>query len=546
MKAMKKVFSLVLSFVLMLSLVLTSFAASETKKVTIYNEEAGHTYQAYQIFDGDLYDGKLSNVTWGSGVNTASDVPGVFDQATGKLTVNGQAKTAAEWAEALGKESNNSTLVKAFADAVSKILSTSPTGTTSEQKTNLGTDTNRKGYVIDNLDPGYYLVKDADGSLAGADDALTRFILAVVGDVEVDPKSSTPSVDKQVFDVNDSSAAAGTWNETADHDIGDKVGFRLIGTLPDTYDDYKSYKYIFHDELSEGLTLDASTITVKVVTGNDPYTEVSTITLNKGSDYTIVEKPATGDGCSFHVVFKDLKKIEGLTKDHKILVEYKATLNENAKIGKEGNPNDVKLEFSNNPNYDGDGDDEPTGETPKDRVIVFTYELDVDKVKDTENGEALNGAGFTLSKKNDQGTYVPVKFKKVGNKYVVDPEGDITEIKGVDFSHFQFVGLDDGDYKLEETTVPNSYNKADDIYFTITATHNDTNETLESVDFGNKITAGKNDDVGKGTTKVVNKSGATLPSSGGIGTTIFYIVGGVLVVFAGVLLITKRRMKSED
>lgn len=531
MKTMKKVFVFVLAFVMLLSLAVTAFAADNgTYTITINNEETDHTYLAYQIFKGDLSnEGVLSNVKWGKGVTLA-------DKATLSVTWNdGEQHTevldAAGWAEKLNGQGKDSAMVKAFADAVSKKLADSATATSTE-----GTN-----YTISGLEAGYYLVKDKDDSLKGADDAYTRFILEVVKNVEVDPKSSTPSVDKQVFDVNDSSSAKGTWNETADHDIGDEVAFRLIGTLPSTYDDYKTYKYIFHDTMSAGLTLDENSIKVKVVTGNDPYTETE-IKLNKGTDYTV--ETSTGDGCSFHVVFKNLKAIEGLTKDHKIIVEYNATLNENAKVGAEGNPNDVKLEFSNNPNYTGDGEDEPTGETPKDKVIVFTYELDVNKVD--QDNKPLEGAGFTLYKKNAEGEYVEVKFKKVGDKYVVDPNGDVTELKGSDLTKFQFVGLDDGEYKLEETTVPDGYNKAEDIEFTITATHNDDTEKLETVTFGDKITAGEGASLGIGTTDVVNRTGSSLPSTGGVGTTIFYVVGGLMVLFAGVLLITKRRMKSDD
>lgn len=539
MKSMKKVFALVLTFALLLSLTVTAVAAGEiTKTITINNEEAGHTYQAYQIFTGDLSKDSsskavLSNVKWGEGVDLAEDAT---------LTVtwgDKQSETlnAAGWAEKLSTAGDDSALAKAFADAVSKKLKESAAKTSTKGATN---------YTITGLEDGYYLVKDMDGSLndKGSPDAYTRFILAVVANVEVDPKSSTPTVDKQVFDVNDSSAVAGAWNETADHDIGDKVSFRLIGTLPSTYEDYKSYKYIFHDTLSAGLTLDENSIVAKVVTGDDPYQEAS-ITLTKGTHYTVVTS-GTKDSCSFHVVFDDLKEIEDLTKDHKIIVEYKATLNENAKVGKAGNPNDVYLEFSNNPNYTGDGQDgdEPTGNTPEDRVIVFTYELDVNKVN--QDNDPLAGAGFTLYKKNAYNVYEVVKFKKVDNKYVVAPDGDITELKGVDMTTFNFVGLDDGDYKLEESTVPSGYNKAEDIEFTITATHNDSTEQLESVDFGSKITAGTSDNVGIGKTDVVNKAGSTLPSTGGIGTTIFYIVGGLMVLLAVVLLITKRRMKSKD
>lgn len=552
MKTLKKLFVFALALAMLSCLALTAFAEEDTYTITINNDKTGHTYGAYQVFAGTLSNGKLTGITWGDGVTlTGEDT----------LKVGETELDAAGWADLLAAEEYDSDLLKAFADAISAKLAdaTATSGEPADGK-----------YTISGLDAGYYLVKD-DAAVSGEDSA-TRYILKVTNDTEVSPKSSTPSVDKQVLDTNDSNSAVDGeehWNETADHDIGDHVSFRLIGTLPSTYADYKSYKYIFHDTMSAGLTLDVDSITAKVVTGEgteeDPYETVEEITLTKGTDYKVVTD--TDDDCTFHVVFSNLKTVEGLTADHKIMVEYTAELNENAVIGVDGNPNEVKLQFSNDPNYEKSGepgdddDDEPTGETPPDKVIVFTYELDVNKVD--EKNEALPGAGFTLYKKID-GDWKAIKFapyygpdKTDGEVlyYVVaeyvdnyDETSKECELSAADMTEFKFAGLDDGEYKLVESTVPAGYNQAADIEFTITATHDDTKEELVEVKFGEDdkvITDGQDTDLGIGTTDVVNHSGLELPETGGIGTTIFYIVGGLLVVSAGVLLITKSRMKSK-
>ena len=239
-----------------------------------------------------------------------------------------------------------------------------------------------------------------------------------------------------------------------------------------------------------------------------------------------------------------------------ITVEYTATLNENAVLGSAGNPNVVYLEYSNNPNWDvsfdengkpenpgedgkdndGDGEideedekKEPTGETPEDKVIVFTYKLTVNKVDEQKN--PLAGAGFTLYKKNAAGEYVQV--------------GE--ELFGAELTTFEWKGLDDGDYKLEETTTPAGYNTIAPIEFTITAEHD-----LESDDpqlivlDGGDLFTGEVDTDDILSADVENKSGITLPETGGIGTTIFYVLGGLLVLGAVVLLITKKRMSAAE
>lgn len=252
-----------------------------------------------------------------------------------------------------------------------------------------------------------------------------------------------------------------------------------------------------------------------------------------------------GDGCTFEVRFANLKEITSVHAGSVISVEYTSMLNNQAVIGSTGNKNTSHVTYTNNPNDKQAGEN---GETPDDVVTVFTYQTIVNKVtknpaydasKDTGktgtdsdgNNEfiPLKGAGFTLCKKNASGTY-----EAVGS-----------ELKGKDMTTFTWSGLDDGDYKLVETTTPSGYNTIPDIEFTITATHDVSadNPTLISLSGGDKFTGVIS--TGVVSANIENQSGAQLPSTGGIGTTIFYVLGSILVIGAAVLLVTKKRMSTK-
>ena len=314
------------------------------------------------------------------------------------------------------------------------------------------------------------------------------------------------------------------WQDSADHDIGDSVSFQLKATLADNVSSYTTYKVVFHDTLSKGLTYNNN---AKVyIDGTETNGFTVTVTVN-------------ADGTTTLTVSCDDVKALGAGNSSVITVEYTATLNDNAVLGSAGNPNEVYLEYSNNPNKSEKGDNE-TGNTPKDKVIVFTYKVIINKI--TKNPDydpevegskeyiPLKGAGFTLYKKNAAGEYVAVG----------------SELKGDDMTTFTWNGLDDGDYKLVETTTPAGYNTIADIEFTITAEHEvlSDNPTLTSLSGGDKFTGEVS--TGAVSADIENQSGSTLPETGGIGTTIFYVVGGILVVGAVVLLVARKRMNSEE
>ena len=496
MKKFKLIFATLLS--VLFAFVGGKAFADSTYTLTINGTTTGHTYEVYQIFAGDVStDGTtLSNITWGSGVNA--------------FTFNGSSD-AATIAESLGTGKDTDT-AKSFATTAASNLATTPTATVSSTASTT---------TIEGLAAGYYLVKDADDSQNGKNAAYTRFILKVVGDSEADLKNDTPTVQKKVKDTNDTTGTTTGWQDSADYDIGDTVPFQLKATLPKQIDNYDHYYVEFTDTLSAGLTFDG--ITKVTADGTTLTSDQYTVTTTSNSDGTT----------TLSVVITDVKAVATITKDDDIVVEYNTTLNENAVIGSTGNPNTVKLTFSNNPNNTGDGTSKPddTGETPEDKVIVFTYQTVVNKVD--QSGNALKGAGFTLYKKDSSGNW---------NKVDAISAGDTTT--------FTFKGLDDGDYKLSETTTPNGYNTISDIEFTISASHSEEADEPKLISLTGDVTSGtaeftKNLTDGSLTTNVVNKKGSVLPSTGGKGTTILYVVGTVLVLAAGILLVTKKRMDAK-
>ena len=514
MKHIKKLASLLLALVMVFALATTAFAdETTTYSITINNSAEGHTYEAYQIFTGDLVekDGTkiLSNIVWGSGISE-----------TGQTALG----DAAAKAETLKTEDD----AKAFAKAVAPYL------TTAAGSTNTVTDGK---YVISGLAAGYYLVKDQDGSLTGDADAYTEYIIKVVSDTTATPKSSVPTVEKKVADTNDSTGVTSGWQDSADYDIGDSIPFQLKTTLADNVSAYTTYKVVFHDTLSKGLTYNNDAKVYIDGTETNGFTVTATVNADGTTTLTV--------SCD------DVKALDA-GNSSVITVEYTAKLNENAVLGSAGNPNEVYLEYSNNPNKSEEGNNE-TGETPKDVVIVFTYKTIINKV-DSEN-TPLTGAAFKLEKliKGKDGaadTWTTVK------EFTVDETT----------TSFTFSGLDDGQYKLTETKTPVGYNTIDPIYFVIEATHDETADapTLKTLNAyltdanGNKQTEMKDGEsvnidlgtvdltAGSITTTVVNKSGSELPSTGGIGTTIFYVLGGVLVLAAVVLLVTKKRMSGAE
>ena len=475
-----------LSLLMAVSMGLTAFAKEATYTLTLTGTTTGHTYEAYQIFTGDLStnaEGKkvLSNVAWGDGV-----------------TYSGK-ESAADVAKALG---DGTMTIAQLEDKLTLNKIEAKTVPSTEGRT-----------VIGGLAAGYYLVKDQDGTQKDKSDAYTKFIVQVVGDTEAAIKSSVPTVEKKVKDTNDSTGDTSDWQDSADADINDNVQYQITGTMPARIADYTSYKYIFTDTMSKGLTYTANNATITIGDMDVTSSFKETVTPNK-------------DGTTVTWACENLKGIKGVTLDEntKVVVTYSTKLNENAVIGSAGNPNEVDLTYSNNPNNGGDGE---TGKTPKDKNIVFTYKMLVNKVD--QDKKSLPGAAFKLEKKNSDGSYNTVKEFTAGTE-----------------TSFEFKGLDDGDYKLTETTTPAGYNTIAPIEFTISADHDTDSADPKLTNLTGDVTSGKatftvEKDAGSLTTNVENNKGSTLPSTGGIGTTIFYAAGGALVVLAGAMIAARKR-----
>lgn len=487
MKRMKKMVSialtLVMAFVMTLTMKVTTFAAG--KEYTIKAPKTDHVYEIYQIFTGDVSGTTLSNVKWGqNGTGTEGE------------TVD---STTLDAIKGIDKDASDQTkleTIKKYAKLESTLFKTVTNGASVK------------------VPEGYYLIKDTDKSLAGKDDSYTTYIVKVAGNVDITPKSDKPSSEKKVKDTNDTDGTTTDWQDSADYDIGDEVPFQLKGTVASNYDSYKTYKFVFHDKESKGLTFNKETVKV--------YVDGTEIT----QEYTIKENPTDND--TFDVEFTNLKDIKSVHAGSVITVEYKSTLNEEAVLGEKGNPNEMHLEYSNNPNDDQGGE---TGKTPKDIVIVFTYKTIINKVD--ASGAALKGAEFKLYKVMKDGS-----------------EEEVAVVKNPEGTTFTFNGLDDGNYILRETTTPDGYNSISDIKFRITASHDVLSAFPALNDLtGNKVTGEieliADKTAGSLTSNIVNQKGSELPETGGMGTTAMYLVGGVLVAGALLLLITKRRMDTD-
>lgn len=589
MKKLKRLAAILLSLAMTAMLSVPALAAG-AYSITIQNDKAGHTYEAYQIFAGDVSSDEvqegnaegpiLSNIIWGSGVdaNRLGELLAALkaDENIGeKFADIEDAGDAAAVADAL--DDAPAAEAAAFAEIAAGFLAAAPTGQTN-------THVNNTHYIINALPAGYYLVKDQDGSLEGDADSATEYIVQVLGNVTMDPKDSDiPTVEKKVSDeeYTQYEGAQGPgyqppygygYNDVADWDIGDSVPFKLIGSIPDM-SAYDTYEYIFTDTLSNGLTLQADTI--KVYIARNPYDQVNNYEpLIMGADYTLdVQNVGANGGGSFSIAFEDLKTnryLTGANKEeyHYVIVTYDATLNTNAVIGLDGNPNSVDLQFSNDPNGDG------LGRTPEDTVIVFTYELDGTKVDGENVDTKLEGAEFVLFNGGHTQVAHIENGKLVG--WVDLPDGytdeNYKEIPYETWEEFNATnnvimtstaegvfgvsGLDDGTLYLLEIKAPNGYNLMEnDLRIDIAATTaNGQAWTGNAADAFTALTIRVNDaqavngnlNTGVVNVTVANNQGSTLPETGGIGTTIFFVLGGVLVVGAGVLLIVRLRMRAEN
>ncbi len=525
MKTVKRALALVLALTLLLAMSATVFAGdAATHIITISNTQSGHTYDAYQVFKGNTRtvgaDGTqttvLTDIAWGNGV----DGTALLDELK-TLDAYKDCASAEAVADVLKGFKAKSSELDAFAKIVGRHLRT-VAGTSTESAS---------PYTINVTGDGYYLVKDRSVS---ENQTATKYILEVLNDVQVAAKADLPTIDKVIVnaDSNNGSDGKGTAQ-----DVGSDVQFKLTSTVP-SMDGYDSYTYTVKDTLSDGLTFKENSVVIKIK-NTAANTEV---TLVKDTDYTV-----RASGQTFTIDFTNFisqKSKAGQT----IEITYSATLNEKA-LSRDEETNTVHLEYSNDPN-----DSSSKGNTPDKTVYVYDFDIVVDKY--TNNGEKkLADAKFVLKKAGGTGDvyyhwddatktvgWVPVAnaadlktvdaWEKAGvTVAVTDSNGKTT-----------FKGLDSGKYALVEIDAPNGYNLLKGpVDVEITVKYDAKTGKLETT----SATAADNNGQYSQTESVENKSGAELPSTGGIGTTVFYVLGGLLVVCAGVLLITKRRMNKN-
>ena len=477
--------------------------AANTYRITVPESDT-HTYSVYQIFTGSLSkDNTLGNVTAGKNFNP--------NNGAGEEGANLTAAEAAVKIAELGSTADDTTKLATISKFVD--LNGTAFGSVSKDAT---------------LDAaaGYYLLKDS--TAVTGDDASTLFIVQVNGPVTVNRKADKPTFEKKVKDINDSTDSAATdWQDSADYDVNDNVPFQLTATLPTDPADfaaYKTYKLVFHDTQSAGLTFNSDSVVVKY---EGKQLSADSYTLNT----------ATTDNHTFDLTIADAKSVKGtdskaitVAAGGKFTVEYTSTLNDQAVIGSTGNPNEASLEFSNNPNVGGEGE---TGETPKDKVIVFTYELDITKTF-SDNGTPAE---------NDLPKFKLYKYDEAQKDYTTDL-GEVTVVKGTDGKYTtSYKRIDDGKYKLVETHTPAGYNTAADKFFEITAEHDvdAADPKLNSLKIDS--TAGDTT-TGVVATTIVNQKGSNLPSTGGMGTVMLYVAGVAVFVLAGATLVMALRRRN--
>lgn len=580
-------------------------------------------FVAYQIFEGRLTENdkdtmpseeggqalELADIDWGTGVNSdalLTALAGATDPALkGKFasvvdaehaTTDKPKTTAAEIAKILSENKGT-----AFLQAFAKVLT--GTGILTDKGTPSKVANEGKSSTITVENPGYYLIVDKVNTGSATENAVVaQAILAVLGNQEINLKADVPTVDKDIVKDN-----TGVKGDVAG--IGDIVTFKLTGTLPANYGAYEVYTYVFHDTMSAGLTYNSDVkVYIKpktysgndygyeltandyfVVTGTDSETGGTTLKVEIGKHPKFTD-PVTN--IETEATYYDVKQISDnrftIDAETEIIVVYTATVNEFAKIGAKtdgtsDNWNKVKLNYSNNPNDKGDGTTPPpTGDTPEEKVYVFSFGLDLTKIgSDQTENKGLTGAGFVLSKTvtietdNGDGTttettktlYAQFQDKTVDGKTYRQLSGWTDVYKNGDTiidaclltsgngGKFYVEGLDEGTYTLKEVKTPSGYNTMEDVSFTITAEYNydtDGNITgLKSVtfEFGDEesvtYTAGDTSNnvftTGLLPATLENQRALKLPFTGGAGAILFYVLGTLLLAGAGAYIVVSKR-----
>lgn len=533
-KVIKKLLAALLAVAMVCAMAIPAFAYNNTEE----DLDTKHEYDAFQIFKGDVSDDNtISNVQWGKNIPHPEDF---LPKLRADSTLSSEFANADSLQKVVDvmkdwKTSDDNSI--AFARFVCNYIYTDSNADSVPVKKGGHTG----GFELD--DAGYYLIVDtspfSDGDSYHAYNSFLLKVNKAHYHVQITPKVVKPTVEKKVYDNDDNSTSGDNngWGSSADHAINEEFQFQLIAKLPESenngraYDYYNEYAVRFNDTLSKGITydrLDSVVIESK---------KISYDITKDSSKYEVDDSHLKKDN-SFVVSIPDVKTcVEdpefNLNNGATITVTYTAHLNEKAYVNTVGggtdNKNSVYLEYSNNPRISTSLDHTTTSE-----VCVYTYQLNNTKHQDSENGPVLEGAGFRLYSNEACNAEDEIKLKM--NDDGTYSRDFSTEGKGVEMlsnkdGQFNVKGLDAGTYYLKETTPPTGYSACANKEIVISATHD-----VNHVDLSGNLS-----------TTIINKKagGITLPSTGGIGTTLFYVVGGGLMVAAIVLLVTKKRMENK-
>lgn len=489
MKNTKRFAALLLALIMVFALAVPAMAEDSNKgSITVSKAIPGTTYTAYRVFDLESY-----NTTTKAYSYTVADgwADFVDEGGSGAAYVTVNDKGYVTWNSAKNSDTDKAEFAKlALAYAQQKKIAASGSATCADGANSV---------TISNLPLGYYVINSTVGSLC--------ILTTTQPNASVEEKNGVPSSEKKVEEDSDQ-----TWGDKNDADIGQTVNFKATITAQ-----AGAENYVFHDKMSAGLTY----------TGVDriELTSGTTTTTVAASNYT-VKTTGFSDDCTFEVVFTQ-DFCDTLKANDQIVIYYTALLNSGAVVGNPGNPNNSHLSY---------GDENHTKNTPDSSTVTYTWDVDVFKYTEKDGQEvALAGAVFELRKSE---TGAAIKLVKVSEtEYRVATAAEITantnvvtQITTGSTGKFTIKGLDSDTYYLVEITAPEGYNKVDPI--------------TVKIDSNGKTYIG-NSDTEVAEVKVLNQTGAELPSTGGIGTTVFYIVGAILVVGAAVLLVTKKRMSNN-